>query len=147
MQKKISASLEDYLEAIYNLYIQQKPIKVTEIAKSLRVKKASVSEACKLLSKFKLINYAPYSEISLTQEGEDIAKEIVYKHNVLNDFLQNILGIEPKEAKETACQIEHVISEKLLSRLVYFVEFTKNSSCENKNFLEEFQSFYQEKEN
>lgn len=146
MQKKISASLEDYLEAIYNLHIQDKPIKVTEIAAVLKVNKASVSEACKSLSKFKLINYAPYSEISLTIEGQKIAKEIVYKHDVLNDFFINILNIEEEEAKETACKIEHIISENVLSRIVNFIDFTKNASCKEKVFLKEFRNFYEKKE-
>lgn len=145
-RQQISASLEDYLEAIYNFDQENKPIKVTEIAKQINVKKASVSEALKSLAKFKLINYTPYSEISLTKEGKKIAKDIVYKHAVLNDFFKNILSIEEQEAKETACKIEHVISETVLSRLVYFIEFTKNASCKEKVFLDEFRKFCEIKE-
>lgn len=137
MKNTITGSLEDYLEVIYNLFVANIPIKVTEIAKILNVQKASVCDALKTLAKFKLINYKPYNPITLTFEGENIAKEIAHKHSVLEDFLCNILGINTKEAKKSACKIEHIIDEEVFNKLVDFIEFIKSSET----FQDDFNNF------
>ena len=73
--EKLSSSLEDYLEAIYNEVVKQGYAKVTDISNMLNVKKASVTGALNQLSSKKLINYMPYSSITLTPEGEKKAKK------------------------------------------------------------------------
>ena len=72
--EKLSVSLEDYIEEIYIQVLKNGQAKVTDIANELKVKKASVTGALNILSTQKLINYAPYSPITLTSEGEKIAK-------------------------------------------------------------------------
>ena len=74
--EKLSVSLEDYIEEIYNQVLKNGQAKVTAIAEMLNVKKASVTGALNILSEKNLINYAPYSPITLTLEGEKIAKNI-----------------------------------------------------------------------
>lgn len=142
--KKISASLEDYLEAIYEIIQKKHGVKAVEISRRLGVSRSSVTEALKNLADKKLINYGRYDVISLTPEGEKKAKEISFKHHALYEFLTDILGIEPQAAQENACRIEHVISDDVLKKLLAFVDFSKNVNCQNKNYLEKFQKFYEE---
>lgn len=85
--EKLSVSLEDYIEEIYNQVLKNGQAKVTAIAETLNVKKASVTGALNILSEKKLINYAPYSPITLTSKGEKIAKNILIKHENLSEFL------------------------------------------------------------
>lgn len=84
--EKLSHSQEDYLEEIYNQVLKSGCAKVTDISNALNVRKASVTGALNSLAAKKLINYEPYSKITLTQEGENLAREIVNKHNGLCDF-------------------------------------------------------------
>ncbi|MFW5886344.1 MAG: metal-dependent transcriptional regulator [Bacteroidota bacterium] len=142
--KKISASLEDYLETIYEIIQKKHGVKAVEISRHLCVSRSSVTEALKNLADKKLVNYGRYDVISLTAEGEKRAKEISLKHHTLYEFLTDVLGIDPEEAQENACRIEHVISDDVLKKLLAFVDFSKNVNCHNKNYLEKFQKFYEE---
>ena len=121
----LTASLENYLEAILEIEKEENEVKASKIAQRLSVSKASVTEAMRTLGSKGLLNYAPYLAITLTDEGRARAEKISTKHEVLYDFLINILKIEKNEAIETACKMEHVISEKILERLVKFLEFNK----------------------
>ena len=123
--EKLSVSLEDYIEEIYNQVLKSGQAKVTAIAEALNVKKASVTGALNTLSEKKLINYAPYSPITLTDDGEKIAKNILTKHENLSEFLIEVLGIEKQEALETACKMEHIVSDKLFSNMVKLTAFIK----------------------
>lgn len=124
--EKLSVSLEDYIEEIYNQVLKDGHAKVTAISEALNVKKASVTGALNILSDKKLINYAPYSPITLTLEGEKIAKNILKKHEDISKFFVEVLNIPEKEAKETACKMEHIVSEKLFDNMNKLREFVKS---------------------
>jgi DtxR family Mn-dependent transcriptional regulator len=134
--KTISASLEDYLEAIYSIIEQKNSVKAIEISRMLGVGRSSVTEALKNLADKKLVNYGRYDAISLTSEGEKAAKEVIFKHNTLYDFFTNILGLCPDVAHENACRVEHVLSEEAMEKFVSFVDFHKGTEahegCVNK---------------
>lgn len=141
-KKNISASLEDYLEAIYEIIEEKQGVKAVEVARKLGVGRSSVTEALKNLAEKNLVNYGRYDVISLTQAGEAAAKKIAFKHQVLYDFLVEILDIKKEEAHENACRLEHVISENVLKRLISFIEYNKQLNCNNNNYIEEFRQFY-----
>lgn len=141
---KITASLEDYLEAIYEIIEEKQGVKAVEIAKRLNVRRSSVTEALKNLAEKKLINYGRYDAISMTSLGIKVAKKVIEKHKALYDFFTKTLDLSHDEASETACKIEHVISENVLQRLVALVEFNKNYYCSEKKYLDEFKKFYAE---
>ena len=73
---KITASLENYIETIYHLVEDNQVARAIDISKKMGVGKASVTEALKSLAKRKLINYAPYSDVTLTAVGEKVAIEV-----------------------------------------------------------------------
>lgn len=123
---KLSVSLEDYIEEIYTQVLKYGQAKVTAIAQALNVKKASVTGALNVLSEKNLINYAPYSAITLTSEGEKIAKKILQKHENIADFFKTVLNISEKEALETACKMEHIVSEKLFNNMKKLTKFVKS---------------------
>lgn len=139
---KITASLEDYLEAIYEIIEEKHGVKAVEVANRLNVKRSSVTEALKNLAEKKLVNYGRYDVISLTSTGVKVAKKVVQKHKALYDFFTKILGLTPEEASINACKVEHVISEDVLQRLIAFIEFNNNYYCSEKKYIDEFQCFY-----
>lgn len=140
--EKLSSSLEDYLEAIYNEVQKNGFAKVTDISKILNVKKASVTGALNSLTSKKLINYAPYSSITLTELGEQVAKEIFQKHQIMADFFANILHLPPDEAALNACKMEHIMSEELFTRITKFSTFIQKYSDENEGFQKLIKNLY-----
>ncbi len=120
---QLSASLEDYLEAIYNIIQEKNAVRAKDIAKRLRVSNASVTGALRMLTKRNFLNYAPYDVITLTPEGERMAREIVRKHEVLKDFFVKVLSVDAVQADEAACRLEHGIPAEIVDRLVKFIEF------------------------
>ena len=123
--EKLSISLEDYIEEIYIQVLDAGHAKVTDIANKLGVKKASVTGAMNTLAEKELINYAPYSPITLTEKGEKIAKEILTKHKNLVSFFVEVLGANKNEAVEIACKMEHIVSKKIFHNMVKLTEFVK----------------------
>lgn len=130
--EKLSVSLEDYIEEIYSQVLKNGNAKVTEIASALNVRKASVTGALNVLSDKKLINYAPYAPITLTKQGEKIAKEVLRKHQNITEFFESILGMESDEAAEIACKMEHIVSEKLFNNMVKLTEYIKSEKIDTK---------------
>ncbi len=101
--------------------------KVTAIADALGVKKASVTGALNILSDKGLIEYSPYSPIKLSAAGEKIAKDILKKHENIAEFFMEVLSINDLEACETACKMEHIVSDKLFKNMVKLTKYVKTN--------------------
>jgi Mn-dependent DtxR family transcriptional regulator len=99
---KLTKSVEDYLEVMYNLEKEKGAIKVKNIAFKMNVKPPSVVEALKKLAEHDIVSYEPYTDIKLNEKGIHIAEEVIHKHLILKNFL-NILGVDMKTANEDAC--------------------------------------------
>lgn len=126
--EKLTASLEDYLEVISNYVDSERNIRAIDISKELNVSRASVTEALKKLALKGFINYGRYDVISLTDSGKKIAQDIVSKHNILQSFFENVLGLSENEASENACKIEHVITENAFNKISEFMNRECNES-------------------
>lgn len=124
--KKLTAGLEDYLEAIYVAASENKSVKGVDIAKMLNISRASVSEALSKLVSKGLITYESYGTVSFTPTGLSEAKKVYNTHNTLKSFFQTVLNISPEEASENACKIEHIISDNILSKIKDFTDYCNN---------------------
>jgi DtxR family Mn-dependent transcriptional regulator len=113
----LTPSLEDYLEAILTLERKNRVARVKDIAELLRVQMPSVTGALKTLKKKGYINYEKNSFISLTSEGMGIANLITDRHEIITEFLSNVLLLPREVASGQACKIEHVINEETARRL------------------------------
>ena len=121
----LSASLEDYIEAIYHIIEKKLVARSKEIATKLDVSRASVTEALRALSKKGLINYAPYEAITLTDEGRIVAEDVIFRHEALKRFFIEVLAINSDIAEEGACKIEHSAPPEIIARMINFTEFIK----------------------
>ena len=125
-ESQVSSSLEDYLEAIYHTVEAKGAARAKDLVLRLGVHNSSVTQALRTLSEKKLVNYAPYDVVTLTDSGERIALDVVKRHRVLSEFLNKVLGLPESEADEGACRMEHAINAQILNRLVKFVEYFEN---------------------
>ena len=138
---KLSESLEDYLEVILDLENTQKVARAKDIAKRLGVAQGSVTSALKNLGEKNLINYKPYSFITLTPGGKKIAVDITKRHIALKNFLLKILQIDEETAESTACRMEHSIDKNTMERLISFLDFINTCPRTGKDWLETFKKY------
>ncbi|MDJ0853952.1 MAG: metal-dependent transcriptional regulator [Desulfobacterales bacterium] len=119
----LTASMEDYLEAIYHIVRKKQAARAKDIARRLAVNNSSVTGALRTLSEKGFINYAPYDVITLTPKGHKHAEDVVRRHEALMDFFTKVLCVDEAEASDAACKMEHAVSRTILNRLIRFVEF------------------------
>ena len=141
MLKQYSASMEDYLEAIANLYRDEKVVKVRQLSRTLNVKMPSVTAALERLSEEGLIVHKKYGDIKLTPEGDRAAQDVIRRHRALSRFFSEGLNIDRETAEEDACKIEHVISPITLERMIKFIEFIEACPLEEPNFPKRYRYY------
>ncbi len=117
---ELSNSQEEYLKTIYILKNTKNEIRVTEIANKLNKTKASVNSAINSLKQIGLINYEPYGEIELTNEGEKIAQKIIEANDIVKLFLKEIIGATEINAEEEAKAIKTVLSDDTLNKIAKY---------------------------
>lgn len=124
--KRYSESLENYLETIY--MFGGKDVKSIDLANHLEVSRASVNNAVNSLIEKGLVIKALYGNIDLTEEGLEVAKKVLQKHELLKEFLIDILRVEPMQAENEACGIEHVISDYTANQIKKLMKKLKSGS-------------------
>ncbi len=136
----ITKSLEDYLEAIYNSLKDRGHASTNEIASDLGVKPPSVTEMFHKLNKQGWVNYRKYEGVTLTREGEEIAKSVSDVHSKVRKFLE-LIHVSSEQADEDACKVEHHLSEESIGQLNMFIEFIENCPAEEVRWIEHFNYF------
>lgn len=136
----LTASLEDYLEAIYQLTLADEHghAHTRDIAKQLNVKMPSVSNALGILRAHGYLNYDNNYPVTLTEAGEYEAKRVLRRHQVLSAFLGDVLRMNFESASATACRMEHVMDDGLVERLAILTkELTDPQSVTLRRRLDE----------
>ena len=101
---------EMYLETILILSERGGIVRAIDVSEEMNFSKPSVSRA---LGKLKAEGYITVEQdggIHFTEQGRAVAEKIYERHNVLSAYLISI-GVDPENAREDACRIEHVISD------------------------------------
>jgi DtxR family Mn-dependent transcriptional regulator len=122
----LSSSLEDYIESIFLLARTKKAVRAKDVASRMNVTRPSVTGALRMLVKEGLVDHEPYDVITLTAKGSRVAKDVVRRHEVLQDFFVSVLKVDVDEAEKAACSMEHSVSRSILDRLVKFVDSVKS---------------------
>jgi DtxR family transcriptional regulator, Mn-dependent transcriptional regulator len=131
---------EEYLETILYLTRDGGRAKTRDIARAMEIKPPSVSEMLLKLRDQGLVDYAPYEGALLTAAGRAQALQIERKHQLLETFLVDTLGVELNEAHDEACEMEHTISENTVDKICAYLghprfcpdahPITKGECCE-----------------
>ncbi len=142
---KLSSSLEDYLEAIYNLAEKTQVARSSRIAEKLGVSKASVTGALRSLTDKGLINYKPYGLITLTNDGKKLGRMVANRHRIIKSFFEDFLGIDSREAQKAACETEHTLRGPIFSQLSSFMDFVQSTAGKSRDLTVEFKKFCERK--
>ena len=114
---KLTANMEDYLEAVSLCANEQGVARVRDIRDMLGVKTPSVTGAMKALAEADYVVHQPYGGVELTAKGRRAAEDVKKRHAILSRFLTQVLGVTPKTADIDACKMEHTISRETLEKL------------------------------
>ena len=122
MRKNIS---EEYLETILYLTRGGKMAKTKDIAEAMGIKSPSVSEMLAKLREEGYVEYQPYVGATLTEKGRAEAVQMERKHQLLETFLVDTLGVELDRAHDEACEMEHSISDSTIAKICSFLGHPK----------------------
>jgi DtxR family Mn-dependent transcriptional regulator len=142
---ELSASLEDYLEAIFWTVAAKGAARTRDIAKQLKVKASSVTSALRSLAEKQYIRYTPYEAITLTETGFSEATRLARRHHVLRACFAELLGIDAATAELAAGRLEHGIPPVLVDRLAQFHEFIRTLPEEHRQYIMRFAESCQER--
>lgn len=105
----LSATVEEYLEAIYNISMEGETVIGARLAKHFQVSAPTVTEMLKRLVRDGYIEMNPKRHISLTETGYQAAEHVLRRHRLAERFLVD-MGMQWHEVHEEACRMEHVMS-------------------------------------
>jgi Mn-dependent DtxR family transcriptional regulator len=117
-----SESTEDHLERIQELVDRKGYARVVDIAASLGLSRSAVSNMVRRLAARGFVNYEKYRGLTLTAEGQAVAKHIKVRDHTLTELFQ-LLGLSPETVEQEVEVIEHHVTPETLrvfSRLVRF---------------------------
>ena len=113
---KIQESGENYLETILMLEQKNGTVRSIDIANELQFSKPSVSVAMKKLRENGYIEMDSEGFITLLPPGEEVARRISERHELLTEFFVR-LGVSREVAAADACKIEHDLSEETFQKI------------------------------
>lgn len=117
-------SMEDYIEQIYNLIKTKGYARVTDIAEALEVHPSSVTKMVQKLDKDEYVHYEKYRGFVLTAKGNKVGKRLVFRHDLLEDFLE-IIGVDEDKIYDDVEGIEHHLSWNAIDRIADLVDYFK----------------------
>lgn len=141
---KPTPSMEDYIEQIYNLIHTKGYARVTDIAEALEVHPSSVTKMIQKLDKDNYVHYEKYRGFILTDKGTKIGKRLVFRHDLLEQFLE-IIGVDEDKIYDDVEGIEHHLSWNAIDRISDVVDYF-DADKRRVNHLREIQELKEEEE-
>jgi DtxR family Mn-dependent transcriptional regulator len=116
-----SSTVENYLKAIYlgvgALSPGHRLLPMGQLAAALGVAPGTATTMVKTLAESGLVEYEPYTGVTLTPAGEKLAALVLRRHRLIELFLVQVMGLRWDEVHDEAEQLEHVVSDRLIERI------------------------------
>jgi DtxR family Mn-dependent transcriptional regulator len=118
----VRESEEEYLGAIYRLRDRDhKPLPLSRLSTFFHYSPVSVHEMIQKLVNQGTVIYHPYYGVTLTDQGEEIARALLRRHRLWERFLTDTLNIPWEDAHEIADRLEHASTNLVTERLSSFL--------------------------
>ncbi len=115
----MTAAMEDYLEMICRLWEETGYTRVHILSQCLNVKPSSASKMVDHLKSLSLVRSEKYGCITPTESGLIVGNYLLYRHNLLNQFLCYINDSE--DELQQVERIEHFIDERTIRNISHFL--------------------------
>jgi len=114
---ELTAPVEDYLKAIYEIERAGTAALTNDIAARLAIAPASVSGMVRRLARQKLLRHERYHGVRLTAAGRAAALRTLRRHRILECYLAQVLGYDWDGVHAEAERLEHAASDELVERM------------------------------
>jgi DtxR family transcriptional regulator, iron-dependent repressor len=115
--KDATASVQDYLAAIYDLAGSGRPVIGARLARHMSISAPAVTEAIHRMTRGGYVKMGRGKELVLTPKGKKMAEVLARRHRLLECWLTDTLGFNWTDAHEEAHRLEHAISPRVELRL------------------------------
>ena len=117
-EESLSATVEEYLETIYNMSAEDEVVIGARLAEKFHVSAPTVTEMLKRLVRDGYIEMDTKRQVTLTEEGNKAAEAVLRRHRLTERFLVDMLGMQWHQVHEEACRLEHFISGAVEDRVI-----------------------------
>ncbi len=119
----MTEAVQEYLESLY--WLGEAGIEPTpaNVSRAMQVSPPSVTEMLRRLERDGLVRRGPGKgkQITLTDEGEQVAKHVVSRHRLVEAFLVKVMGVSWDEVHEEAQTFEMGVTESLEQRMLTMI--------------------------
>ncbi|OJU09069.1 MAG: DtxR family transcriptional regulator [Clostridiales bacterium 43-6] len=137
-KRLLTSAMEDYLEMIFrnssNGYLR-----INRLAELLHVKPSSVTKMVQKLGSLGFLKYEKYGIIVLTENGTEIGKYLLERHNIIESFFA-LINAGDHVLEETEL-IEHYLSPETMRNLHLFIQFL-NKNPDIRQQFENYKSYH-----
>lgn len=119
-----SSIVQDYLKVVHEIGRQKtgRLARTGEVAKRLGVSPSTVTCMFRRLESAGLLAYEAYRGARPTVRGEHLAAQVLRRHQVLEEFLAQVLELIEQDVHEDAERLEHCVSNEVVSRMETFLK-------------------------
>src|ERR671928_1409839 len=117
-EEPLSATVEEYLETIYNMSMEDEVVIGARLAEKFCVAPPTVTEMLKRLVRDGYVDMDNKRQVTLTEAGNQAAEAVLRRHRLTERFLVDMLGMQWHQVHEEACRLEHFISGAVEARVV-----------------------------
>ncbi|MCX2733762.1 metal-dependent transcriptional regulator [Saccharopolyspora sp. NFXS83] len=117
MAERPSASVEDYVRAIYGLSERGVAVTNATLTQRLGLSPSSVSGMITKLAQLGLVTHVRYRSVELTADGRRLAYDVLRRHRLLELFLVEVLDYTWDEVHPEADALEHAVSDELIEHI------------------------------
>lgn len=112
-----TATVEDYLQAIYSLEGEGDTVISARLARRMHVTPPTAWATVRRMDRDGLVELDAKKVVRLTVRGRELAEDITRRHRLAERFLCDVMGLGWAEAHEEAHHFEHAITAKLEKRI------------------------------
>jgi Mn-dependent DtxR family transcriptional regulator len=135
-EQNLTPSMEDYLEMLFRLAGDGRPVRLGDLSAALNVQPPSATRMAQRLHDQGYVRYEKYGTLELTPQGHSVGRHLLERHNLIESFLR-LIGVSENTLKDTE-RIEHIISDELVSRMADLIRFAKMEPKWLAQFLSRF---------
>jgi len=117
-EEPLSATVEEYLETIYNMNMEDEVVIGARLAEKFGVAPPTVTEMLKRLTRDGYVEMDNKRQVTLTEAGNAAAEAVLRRHRLTERFLVDMLGMQWHQVHEEACRLEHFISGAVEARVI-----------------------------
>jgi DtxR family Mn-dependent transcriptional regulator len=123
LTEQVTNQTEEFLESVYRLQERDGAARTSELVKMLKVVPGTVTNTVERLEKRRLLTHEAYKGVKLTEQGRNIAIQVIRRHRLSERLLSDVLKMEWSKVHEAACELEHGITDEVAKNIEKVLEW------------------------